>query len=363
MCSDVAVLVVANEIGIVNSLSAARMLGFQLPHLIILSRSELMTEIGWRCLKKGLVRSVSIYPSLNNISALRFLTILFLPKYSFRKFLKKLALTKGREKVNVVFVQSMLSALIIKRVIAAEEINLVDEGLSSYTGRVTNKRYRSKGFKLIASLLHGRNYERIVSRFFLAEPAMLSPDVTLPALKINFNVETLRDLLEKSDKSFAREQKKIIYIGVPLFGLIDLCKDQNIDRSLFLERAEKILSVLVTQMDGRLLYKKHPLEKTEDLKKKFKSEVGFIDGLWEEICFNCADGQMILFNFFSTAVTFPKLVLGREPTIVFLYRLLPADVLHGDEVVESLRKTYSDPSKVLAPSSIEELKRLVRTLK
>lgn len=357
-----AVIFVANEVGVINSLNTARMLGCQAIHLIVLSRSPAMTEIAQRSRDKGIVDSVTIYRSFNNVRPFFLLLTIIFPKLFLKSFFDKLKKQRSASDFDVVFIQNMLSALIFRRAFRDQEFILVDEGLSSYSGRVTESQYRSKSFKILSLLFYGRYFEKIISRFYLSEPRMLVPAVSQDVFKIESDSSLVKELLW-SDKHRRKIGKvEFCYIGVPLFGLIDLCKGQDIDRANFLLQAEEVVARMVAGLSGKLLYKKHPLEDLELLEGNYGEEVSFLDGLWEEICLHSIGDGTVLFNFFSTAATFPKLILDKEPTIVFMYRLLQGDVLAGDEIIEGFRQTYCDSSKILVPKNLEEFTKIVNDL-
>lgn len=349
-----AVVFAANEVGIINSITTAQTLGYTVIHLIVLSRSEAMSEVARRSVSRGIVATATLYGSLNKIGPLKLLWILMFPHLFLRRFFKTINRRFGRQEFGVILIQNMLSVLLFKRAFPAQEFILVDEGLSSYSGRVTQGEHRSLAFKVLGFIFFKRSYGDVVSRFFLCDPNMLVSPVSQAVFKIDFNDSLVKDLLSPDDDSVNVRKLDCCYIGVPLFGLIDLSESKNLDREKFLKRAKAVLNFLFTQSRQKITYKKHPLEDADEIRGSYEGAFSLLDGSWEEICFSRVDEETVLFNFFSTAVTFPKLILDKEPKIVFMYKLVGADIMRGDEIVERFKRNYKEPNKIFVPNDIEE---------
>lgn len=354
-----AVIFAANEVGIINSITTARTLGYTVIHLIVLSRSEAMSEVARRSVSRGIVETATLYGSLNKIGPFKVLWILMFPHLFLRRFFLTINRRFGRQDFGVVLIQNMLSVLLFKRSFATQEFILVDEGLSSYSGRVTQGEHRSFAFKFLSALFFKRGYRDVVSRFFLCDPNMLVSPVSQAVFKIDFNESLVEDLLSPDDDGVNVRRLDYCYIGVPLFGLIDLSNNIDLDREEFLKRAKAVLSFLFTQSRQTVSYKMHPLEDAEEIRDSYGGAFSLLDGSWEEICFSRVDEETVLFNFFSTAVTFPKLILDKEPKIVFMYKLVGADIMRGDEIVDRFRRNYKEPNKIFVPKDIEEFEEIL----
>ena len=80
-------------------------------------------------------------------------------------------------------------------------------------------------------------------------------------------------------------------------------------------------------------------------------------------CMFCEDmDEKVLFTCFSNALLVPKHMFGKEPYLVFLYKLLGTSDFSGismetwdDLIQNSVIASYSDPEKVKIPASFEEL--------
>ena len=251
----------------------------------------------------------------------------------------------------------MLSVLLFKRSFATQEFILVDEGLSSYSGRALGE-HRSFAFKFLSALFFKRGYRDVVSRFFYVIRTCLFLQYPRLCLKL-ISMNLVEDLLSPDDDGVNVRRLDYCYIGVPLFGLIDLSNNIDLDREEFLKRAKAVLSFLFTQSRQTVSYKMHPLEDAEEIRDSYGGAFSLLDGSWEEICFSRVDEETVLFNFFSTAVTFPKLILDKEPKIVFMYKLVGADIMRGDEIVDRFRRNYKEPNKIFVPKDIEEFEEIL----
>ena len=68
----------------------------------------------------------------------------------------------------------------------------------------------------------------------------------------------------------------------------------------------------------------------------------------------------MIFNFFSTSVLFPKLVLNNEPYEIFLHRMLNNDLLNAEQVFQNFQNSYEDKSRVCAPRTESELEEIIQ---
>lgn len=73
----------------------------------------------------------------------------------------------------------------------------------------------------------------------------------------------------------------------------------------------------------------------------------------------------ILITYTSSAVFTPKILFDKEPTVISLHRLLKESKssIIFEPIYEKFRKIYSEPERVSAPESLDELKSLLGTFK
>lgn len=86
--------------------------------------------------------------------------------------------------------------------------------------------------------------------------------------------------------------------------------------------------------------------------------------MWEVECLTTINDEKILIGYFSTAMFSPFILAKKEPTLIFLYKLLAKDlnaydVLLKNTMIDRIKTSYSNPDKVLVPSTIEEFNTLM----
>lgn len=352
--------VATNEIGILNILNVIKMHDYYRVSLIIYARSNIMLEMAEKCKAFDFIDDLQILKPMNRGSASRLLFALLFPVSFFGLKDTKKHYYAIDQKNFIIIVQNMMNAYILSKVFPEAEIQLVDEGLSTYTGRVTERHYRSRIFKILYAFFGTRNYHKLIDKLYLSKPSMMQSKFNGLIEEIKVNQSAVHPLLFDRKLKHALQQHATIYIGVPLFGLIDLCGNTDIDRASFLTNAESVLRVLFNNIDGTIYHKQHPLEQTVDIAKLQYENVKYIRYSWEKLVYNSVDANTVIFNFFSTAVLFPKLVLDKEPYVIFLHRLLDNDLLNAEQIFQSFRNSYTEKSKVCAPNTQSELEEMIQ---
>lgn len=81
---------------------------------------------------------------------------------------------------------------------------------------------------------------------------------------------------------------------------------------------------------------------------------------WEIVCLNNDLSEKVQITIFSQACVSPKLIFNEEPTVIFLYKLLPVsyDFLGNGllKFADSIGNLYTDKTKYFIPNSFEELR-------
>lgn len=354
------VAVATNEIGVLNILNVIRMHNYHRVCLIIYVRSNIMLELAEKCKAFDFIDELQILKPVNRGSALRLFFAMLLPAQFFRLQNTKNNYYGANQKNFIIIVQNMMNAFILSRVFPKAEIQLVDEGLSTYTGRVTEKRYRSRIFKILYAFFGKRDYNELIDKLYLSDLSMIQTQFHNLIGEIKVHRTVLESLLCDQEYKYVLHQHATVYLGVPMFGLIDLCADADIDRPAFLENAESVLKILFNNIDGTIYYKQHPLEQTVHFDKFQPGKVNYIRNSWEKLVYNSIDDNTVIFNFFSTSVLFPKLVLNKEPYVIFLHRMLNNDLLNAEQVFQNFKNSYEDKSRVCAPRTESELVEIIQ---
>lgn len=108
-------------------------------------------------------------------------------------------------------------------------------------------------------------------------------------------------------------------------------------------------------LSGDYCYRLHPSEKEEDYNSK---QCSFPHEMWELICMKYINNNNVLITINSTAAFSPYKIYGKEPFVIFLYKIVGLknyDYNVSEDLVLSLKEQYSDPSKIIVPNNKEEL--------
>ena len=89
--------------------------------------------------------------------------------------------------------------------------------------------------------------------------------------------------------------------------------------------------------------------------------------MWELVCSRQITNSHVLIGMYSTALYTPKLLYGKEPYVIFTFNLYPDfwekySKSQFMPIIERLTQSYSDPSKVKTPNSMNELDEILRNI-
>lgn len=227
-----------------------------------------------------------------------------------------------------------------------------DDGIGSYLG---NSLYSiRKSDWLLRRLIIGKKGTEINFTRYLYFPELVNRQLNKDTYKIN-KLNFVEDS-EKIKDLFQREYTKKIKESIVFL--------QAIDNGILGDEGEmvmqKIIELIFNESKGNMIIKPHPRDKKEkNLKYRyFEKNVPFE----VECLFNNMDNK-ILISICSTASVTPKLLLGQEPKIIFLYKILSQYIKIDNEIEEFLnrfKKIYNDKSKIMIPSNVSELVKIIR---
>lgn len=151
----------------------------------------------------------------------------------------------------------------------------------------------------------------------------------------------------------------------PNFACLDNCLDKGIIYLSLPDNAtkelinleESVLRTLTSFQSGHFAIRPHPRT------KRFDSLVVhnlIANDVWELMClFGLISDKTTLIGYASSAQVNPKLIFGLEPRVIFLHRLLNQKQCtegYSESTYHLLKDLYSHPERVLAPSTLKELK-------
>jgi len=223
-------------------------------------------------------------------------------------------------------------------------------------------------------------YDRLCRKVFVGKRA-----INIPFVKLLFSPSFYRSVCETANACFPQNMTRIVKMD-PLEkcesndsiirNIFGLTTDWLINQSfIYFDtiKAEEFnnkgirhiqqISSLIQSCVGKdnIIYKFHPRDKNIDPSLPYikNTSVPF-----ECFCYFNDFSNKVLITNFSTSVFTPKILYGQEPTIVFLYKIM-ADyqIMNIDTtIVDALRAIYSDKSKIIIPTNVEELKTTLERL-
>lgn len=112
------------------------------------------------------------------------------------------------------------------------------------------------------------------------------------------------------------------------------------------------------------IFRAHPRQTDNDYPDL---SIDNINNQWELECLNSITEEHVLIGYSSTSQISPKLIVDKEPYIIFLYKIFQADsenneYLACEKLAERVKNSYSNPDKVLVPADIEEFEKVVKTI-
>lgn len=161
-------------------------------------------------------------------------------------------------------------------------------------------------------------------------------------------------VLGLSDEDDSVVLPRIIYFTLPDYAAEEL-KKSELD----------LLGLLDESFGSEFAIRVHPLRDKRDVEDlSFRVMDNSI--LWEaQIAKTDQSAQLVLIGAGSSAQISPKLIFGREPSVIFSYKLLPLEVgmvSSFDKMAADLLEMYSDRSRIHVPMDIEALKGLVHAI-
>ena len=311
---------------------------------------------------KGIVESIIVIDFINKNSYLDKILLFLFPL----KFLKSKYLISGDfsmiENNGHIVSCNYFYAFLFKRLSSNFSVSLVEEGLSTYTGRAIQYVNRSLILRIFLSLFDSwfwRNGKKVYLNNENVDNLTGFDIKKIP----RFDDEKLLDIIH----CFSAENERydgidrFIFLGTPSWGLIDLLEDKKVPLIELELRIQAIYEALFTKLKDRIFYKMHPLECDVKLAEKYSFERLFVTSwdAWAGI--NIRDTDVIV-SFFSTGAISPKYIFNNEPVVIFLYKLLDHKFYGADKCVSNF-KDACQRRNVFVPESIEELESILTDLK
>ena len=313
--------------------------------------------------------NVYVYSFINYGTSLEKIKLILLPEL----FLKKHSVYdfgildfKNKSNYKVIITQSLFYSMLFKRIYSDADVYMLEEGLSSYTTRTISRKRRNTAYNLLNKILFRGLADEIKGQLLYEEEIFTGDKSTIPINKLPKIDEDETKVLKAifgNQNNVIYHNNEVVYLGVPLSGLRGLLKNPRKCKTNFEKNCEDILHcTLRSFLKKSIIYRKHPLEKERDIDITDNICIDIENNMWELEAADFVNEDSILISFFSTAAFTPKLLYGKEPYLLFLYKLIREPVFHADQVVDGLRRCYFRPEKIMVPETITELLTLIEGL-
>lgn len=229
----------------------------------------------------------------------------------------------------------------------------IEDGIGSYYIDLENEEM-TVAYRFVNKYLLAEKLSYHPERIYLNSPqAVIRKNINMqicqiPQIDGNENMQSKIQQVFSYKENNIYKKKKVVYLSQPLIEVHDARIDIEFD----------ILNTIAQNSRDDLIVRVHPRQKAEIYKEYFRDE---INNLWELECEKQITDEHILISAFSTAQVMPKLLRGKEPTIIFLFKIFGC---YDDcmKIVEKMVNMYQNKEKIYIPESINELERIIKKL-
>jgi hypothetical protein len=231
------------------------------------------------------------------------------------------------------------------------EILLYDDGLSSYSKNPLDFS-QSTAYKICGKLFKLGIYRYRIKKLYLNNKEIGQGNrfqkIQLPSfLLYNPAREILKSLFEYDQKASYLNRFKIIILG-QMFEELQGYNDYG-------------LTDLFSHIDTtQILLRKHPRDQT--LYQNYVIDNG--KNMWEMECMENITNEHVLISLCSTAQFCPKMIANKEPSLIFLYKIMlnknSSLVKDYDLLTENLIRDYKDKTRIYIPCDLYEFNTVLK---
>ena len=198
--------------------------------IVIFHRTDDIRNISERIKESKIFGNVYDYSFIGNMNAFSLLSLFVFPKFLLNKLcLNDISNYIKKNQYDVLVSQNQLYASLFRRINKNADVYLIEDGLSSYTGRTINSKRRSIYFRLADKILFNGSLFTEVKKQLLYNPEMYVGNNSiikkLPVRKFSNNI--IYDRIFDYKYNTLYNTHKFVYLGAPLYGLKDLMLDPN----------------------------------------------------------------------------------------------------------------------------------------
>lgn len=248
-------------------------------------------------------------------------------------------------------------AICLKRVYKYSKTIGLEDGSANYIGDVLSD-FSSKTFDAFNKILFHGKLTGKYDVLYLNNPKMACDHnclvKRLPPLNDRETFSKLSEIFHY-EKNEIYLNNKIVYLTQPLNELKGFKEDNEID----------LLKKIKDIAGERWVVRVHPKQKIEGYSEY---NLDSYNNMWELECINQIRDDNVLVGTFSTAQFYPKILVDKEPCLIFTYKLLIHDSekdeywLRASQMIEKLKRAYRDPDKVFVPGTVDEFRSLLNML-
>lgn len=231
------------------------------------------------------------------------------------------------------------------------KVHLFEDGVGGYNTDISQATRKKRLFNILTG------YGGVVDAYsdlLVFQPDLVSERLNLPVLGLpppagrNDIVQHLGELFQY--RAVAPVKERFIFFEQPLKLVPGL--------------DDKISSIVIGALPrGDTLVKLHP----RSTRRAYGDLPVYADtGVpWEIVAMNMSQEDKVLVTFSSTAAVTAKTIADEEPIVIFLGNIselgkdFPGSEAFGN-FVDRFRRSYSDPSRVHAPRSVREFRRVIK---
>lgn len=288
------------------------------------------------------------YPEKNVRKTQRLAETVF-PAYGIRKLMHKKPDEKfnGYDEIFLTLISEMSLCLALYNQKA--RVFYYDDGIGSYSRRMKPVSIIPRVHQAIYRAL-GRSLKKInVCGLYLNNPDMYNSDDFDPCEIHKIDPEErcefayIRSVFDVGNDALYR-QYRYIYLTDPDF------------------RDDYEICNTINRICKDVLIRPHPRHVD---RSQYEGKIDQSPGMWELLALECIGDDHVLISGYSTAQLTPFILFGKEPLLIFTYRLhlskLQGEYLEGIEsMIELLKNKYSDKSKIIVVNDYQELKTVMK---
>ena len=229
----------------------------------------------------------------------------------------------------------------------------LEDGIGTYIGNILND-YTTGLFKKVISIT---SYNTILrpEKVCVYNPQVYKGNIPVLCLKncLSKEVSEKVEYVFEYNQNQIYKDSKMIYLSQPLYDVKGFNEKKQCEINLVLEKYRQ-----------EILVRMHPREQ----KNMFVHyNIDTVKNLWELECIHQIDDDNILISGFSTAQLMPKILMNKEPYVVFLYKLVIEDVNNEywkeiKNFIDEFKGFYSNPDKIYIPETVSEFEKTISAI-